>query len=101
MLLHSKGVEEQEFDWDESNIRHLARHDVSPLEAEQAILDPDAVVFELQTEEEDRFKTMGRAAGGPILVTVFAFRGEAIRPITAYDATIRDQRVYLKTGPLL
>jgi len=75
-------------------------HDVSPLEAEQAKLDPDTVVLEIRTEEEDRFKTVGRAAGGRILVTVFAFRGEAIRPVTAYDAMIRDQRVYLKTGSL-
>ena len=90
-------MDEQEFDWDESNVQHLARHNVSPQEAEQAILDPNAVMLEIQAaEEEDRVKAVGRTASGRILVTVFTFRGEIIRLITAYDATIRDQQIYLK-----
>jgi uncharacterized DUF497 family protein len=46
--------------------------------------------------DEDRVKTIGRTASGRILAAVFTFRGEAIRPITAYDATTRDQSLYLK-----
>jgi len=42
---------------------------------------------------EDRMKAVGRASSGRILVAVFTFRGEAIRPFTAYDATIRDQNL--------
>ena|SRR6059058_2045793 len=92
-------VEGQEFDWDEHNILHLGQHGVSRPEAEQAILDPDAVMLEFQIEgEEDRVKAVGRTSSGRILVAVFTFRGEAIRPITAYDATIRDQSLYLKGG---
>jgi uncharacterized protein len=92
-------VEGQEFDWDENNVLHLGRHKVSPLEVEQAILDPHAVMLEIQIEgPEDRMKAVGRTSGGRILVAVFTFRGEAIRPITAYDATIRDQNLYLKGG---
>jgi uncharacterized DUF497 family protein len=53
-------------------------------------------MLEIQTDDgEDRVKAVGRTVSGRILVTVFTFRGEAVRPITAYDATIRDQRVYL------
>jgi hypothetical protein len=84
------------FDWDENNIRHLARHRISPEEAEQAILDPEAKMLEIQTSEgdEERVKAIGRTADGRILVTVFAFRGEAIRLVTAYRAAIREQRLY-------
>jgi hypothetical protein len=37
-----------EFDWDEANIGHLARHNVSPVEAEQVVLrDPVDLAFRL------------------------------------------------------
>lgn len=32
-----------EFDWDEANTGHLARHDVEYWEAEEALLDPGRV----------------------------------------------------------
>lgn len=90
-------MEEATFDWDEANVRHLGRHNVDPQEAEQAILDPNAIMLEIQIEVgEERVKTIGRTARGRILAAVLTFRGEAIRPITAYDATIRDQSLYLK-----
>jgi uncharacterized DUF497 family protein len=67
-------VEGQEFDWDENNILHLGRHEVSPVEVEQAILDPDAVMLEVQIEgAEDRMKAVGRTSSGRILVAVFTF----------------------------
>ena len=91
-------MEGEEFDWDDANVRHLVRHGVSPTEAEQAILDPAAIMVELQTDREERIKAVGRTASGRILVAVFTFRGDAIRPITAYDATKRDRIGYLKSG---
>jgi uncharacterized DUF497 family protein len=59
-----------EFDWDEANIGHLARHNVSPEEAEQVILsDPvDLGIQMVEGEErlpEPRIDTAGaRSAGG-------------------------------------
>jgi uncharacterized protein len=44
---------EIEFDWDEANIGHLARHSVLPEEAEQVILnDPVDVGMEIVEGEE-------------------------------------------------
>jgi len=37
-----------DFNWDEGNMAHIARHDVTPDEAEEAILG-DALDIELQT----------------------------------------------------
>ena len=91
------GPEIPEFDWDDANRSHLAQHDISPDEAEQAILDPYAVLLEIQTGgEEERTKALGATASGRILTVIFTFRGDAIRPITAYTATVRLQELYLK-----
>jgi uncharacterized protein len=85
-----------EFDWDDSNRNHLARHDVTPSEAEQAILDPHAVLLEIQIDNnEERTKALGITTAGRILAVVFTFRGDAIRPITAYTAPARLQKLYL------
>jgi uncharacterized DUF497 family protein len=86
-----------EFDWDDGNRRHLSLHRIAPDEAEQAILDPNAVLLEIQTDDvEERIKVLGMTMAGHILTVVFTFRGEAIRPITAYAATARLQGLYLK-----
>jgi uncharacterized DUF497 family protein len=66
-------------------------------EAESAILDPFAVVLEIQVNNrEERTKVLGMTSAGRILTIVFTFRGEAIRPITAYPATVRLQELYLE-----
>lgn len=91
------GQEIPEFDWDDSNLYHLARHNVAPEEAEQAILDPNGVLLEIYTDNgEQRTKALGMTRSGRILTVVFSFRGEAIRPITAYVAATRLQKNYLE-----
>lgn len=89
-------LEDPEFDWDDANRDRLALHNVTPQEAEQAILDPHAVLLEIQfNEEEERTKALGITRRGRILVVVFTFHAEAIRPITAYTAEPRLQKLYL------
>jgi uncharacterized DUF497 family protein len=87
---------EQEFQWDGSNIGHLARHDVSRVEAEEAIVDPNAILLEIQSESEERVKAVGATTSGRVLVVIFTWRGDAIRAITAYDAPVRAQKLYLE-----
>jgi uncharacterized DUF497 family protein len=55
-------------------------------------------MLEVQAHTEERVKAVGRTAGGRILAAVFTFRGDAIRPITVFDATKRDQVTYLMAG---
>jgi len=90
----------QRFEGDSGNIPHLARHSVLPGEAEEAILDPFAIMLEIRTEEEERIKSISSTSTGRIIVTVFTFRGEAIRPITAYDAAKLDEKLY-REGQIL
>ena len=84
-----------EFDWDDSNRDHLALHNVTPEEAEEAVLDPHAVLLDIQSDEEERIKSVGITSRGRIIVVISTFRGEAIRPITAYAADVRLQGTYL------
>lgn len=72
MLLQAVVDDEQEFNWDVGNIGHVARHRVSPQEAEEAILDPDAILPEIQAWDEERVESVGATAGGRILVVVFS-----------------------------
>ena len=91
------GPEAVEFQWDDANRDHLALHSVAPGEAEQAILDHHAVLLEVQTGGgEERTKALGMTGAGRVLAVVFTFRGDVIRPITAYMATPRMQELYLK-----
>lgn len=89
------------FDWDTFNRGHLARHGVTPDEAEQCILDPDAVFLEIQTNTgEERTKALGKTRHGRVLVVVFALRGLAIRLVTAYDAPENLQWIYFHQRPI-
>ena len=67
--------DEQEFNWDDANVGHLARHGVSPFEAEEAVLDPHAILLEIRTRDEERVKAVGATSSGRILVAYL--HGEA------------------------
>ena len=65
---------EIEFDWDEANIGHVARHNVLPEEAEQVILN-DPVDLGMETVEgEDRHLNLGATVQGRILLVVTTWR---------------------------
>ena len=55
---------EIEFDWDEGNIGHLARHNVLPREAEQVILNDPVDVGVEMVEGEERYLSVGATAQG-------------------------------------
>lgn len=78
------------FEWDEDNVDHIARHDVEPDEAEDALRDPHR---HLLRKGDDRL-AIGRTPVGRILFVVFTLRGRAIRIVTAYDATEREKQQY-------
>jgi len=89
--------DEPKFDWDDANRDHRARHHVRPEEAEQAVLDPHAILVDIEvTGGEVRTKAVGMTASGRLLAVVFTVRGEAIRPITAYAAPARLEALYFE-----
>jgi hypothetical protein len=82
------------FDWDEANIRHLAAHGVTPMEAEEALfhepLDLDAQI----RGGEQRSTHLGETNAGRILFVIVTWRGDSIRVVTAYPAKLKWRRLY-------
>jgi uncharacterized DUF497 family protein len=86
------------FDWDEANQRHLARHKVTPQEAEEVVLG-DPLDIELQTAEgsggEERILHVGETCKGRILELVSTWRGGKARILSAWDAPRQSKLDYL------
>jgi uncharacterized protein len=84
------------FDWDEHNIAHIARHDVTPAEVEELfnrhrIIEPASI--------EGYFYAYGTTGTGRHLVVVFTYRKDGlVRPATAYPMNRSKRKLY---GPQL
>ena len=74
-----------EFDWDAGNLKHIARHGVTALEAD---VQPHA--------GEERILCFGRAKSGRLLTILYTERRGKIRVVTAYEMTKQQQRMYLE-----
>ena len=89
-------AESHEFDWDEHNERHLARHGISRSDAED-VLSGNHVLVEYQTRgDEQRWVAVGATRSGRIISIVFVLRGEAMRPITAWDTDKETIELFLR-----
>ena len=83
-------------DWDDENIKHIAKHDIVPEEAEEALLrDPLDYDFDPDKNGEPRWAYLGETETGRILVVVITMRGDRARVVTAYDAERKDKVLYL------
>lgn len=79
------------FVWNAGNTDHIARHNISPEEAEQVVEnDPFDIVRYLRNGEE-RLNQVGETDAGRVLVVVTTQRGELTRVVTAHPAD-RDMR---------
>lgn len=83
------------FDWDEANIGHVARHKVTPQEVEQVFANDPMDLGADVVEGEERYTGVGHTNRFRVLVLVWTMRGEATRPITAFDASERLATRYL------
>jgi hypothetical protein len=88
-----------DFDWDAANLRHLARHQITRGEFEQAMThDPILVDFRDESGEE-RWYALGATDRLRVLFLVFTYRGERIRPITGWDAGKKMREAYFRRKP--
>ena len=84
------------FDWDDANIAHLARHNVTCEEVEQMLANsPMDLAADVATGEE-RYTQVGHTNQIRVLILVWTMRGASIRPITAFDASKRLSARYLR-----
>jgi uncharacterized DUF497 family protein len=85
-----------EFDWDDENTKHLAAHDVTPAEFEQAMnnhpLDLGCDVI----DGEERYRSVGITNIGRLLLVVWIVRNDKIRAVTAFPASASNKRDFLE-----
>jgi uncharacterized DUF497 family protein len=74
------------FDWDEANLKHIARHGVSREEAEQVILNDPIDGWRQNQDGEERFMQIGVTNAMKILVVIVTWRGELVRVVSAFPA---------------
>ena len=85
------------FEWDKNNIdKSYQKHGITLNEAEEIFLDEDILLLEdiKHSQQEERFKAIGKIAKGRILFLVFTIRGNQIRIISARVANKKERRIY-------
>ncbi len=84
-----------EFDWNDANEDHIARHGVTRKEAEEAYLDPNKRGVSIaKRATEPRWAVLGKTENGRILYLIYTLRQEYVRIITAYDAGQSEKKYY-------
>jgi len=84
------------FLWDEANISHIARHNVSPEEAEQVIQNDPLDLAVQVINGERRNPQVGETNKGRILVVISTQHEDDERVVTAWDATKAEKALYLQ-----
>jgi uncharacterized protein len=83
------------YEWDSVKASsNLVKHAVHFADAVSVFADDMAVTIEDDHPGEERFITIGMDGFGRILVVVFAWRGDAIRIISARKATKNERKQY-------
>ena len=85
-----------EFDWNADNLKHIARHGITPKEAEEAVLNEPLEADVQPHESEERVLCFGRAKSGRLLTILYTERRGKIRVVTAYEMTRQPQRMYFE-----
>lgn len=84
------------YDWDRANIEHVGQHGVSPREVSEVFANETLDLAYEVVNGEERWTSIGHSNGLRVLVIVWAMRGEAIRPITAFEAGKRLTSDYVR-----
>ena len=82
----------KKFEWDEVNIAHIARHNISPDEVEDVCLGRPVI----KEGHENRLFLIGSTKQGRLLTVILKPKETEAeyRPITAYDASKTSIRMY-------
>lgn len=83
-----------EFEWDQDNVEHLARHSITPDEVEE-VFDGPILHRRGGTDSSDRFRVLGRSAAGRYLALVYQAKGrDVVRPFTGRDMRQHERAIY-------
>jgi uncharacterized DUF497 family protein len=74
------------FEWDEANIGHIAKHGITPQDAEEVVRNQPLTLCVSLRFGELRRNELGATAAGRVLIVVTVARGYRIRVVTAWPA---------------
>ncbi len=87
-------MEISEFEWDDHNIEHIARHQVSPDEVEDVAFDDEPWIR--RGKKGTRYM-LGFTIGGRYLFVVYVLKRNGVaRAITAMDMDHKTRKLYKK-----
>ncbi|MEK7234733.1 MAG: BrnT family toxin [Elusimicrobiota bacterium] len=78
------------FEWDDANVAHIVRHNVTPEEVEEAFQGR----HQIRRSIASRYTLLARSAAGRYLMIAFILRAGTVRTITARDMTSAERRRY-------
>ena len=82
-----------EFEWDDDNVEHLARHGIAPDEVED-LFDGPTVRRRGGTNAPKRIRVLGRTAAGRYLAIIQQKSRGVIRPFTGWDMCPYERQQY-------
>jgi uncharacterized DUF497 family protein len=82
------------FDWDDQDIGHLARHQISPEEAEQVIENRPVDLESHIRNGEERTPQIGETNAGRILIVISTMKEKKVRVVTARPANKNYRRYF-------
>jgi len=86
-----------EFEWDEDNIEHIARHRVTPEDVEEVAFDDEPYIRKIKRSEINEM--LGQTAAGRYLKIVYVIKGKhRARVITARDMNDWERKYYRRRG---
>lgn len=89
-------MELSEFEWDDKNIEHILRHNVSPDEVEEAAFDDDPWIR--KGRKGTRY-LLGYTIAGRYLFIVYILKGKGIaKVITSFDMDTKTKKLYKSKG---
>jgi uncharacterized DUF497 family protein len=84
-------------EWDAANLRRLARHAITPAEAEEVMEnDPTDLGYDV-VKGEPRWTVVGHTNLIRVLVVMWTVRGEKVRIVTAWQAPRKLLSNYLRS----
>ena len=89
-------MEIKEFEWNENNIEHIARHGVSPDEVEDVAFDDEPWIR--KGRKRTRYM-LGYTVAGRYLFTVYTLKDKGVaKVITSMDMDDKTRRLYRNRG---
>ena len=88
-------------DWSERDDYIVAKHDVTGEQADEALADPNAVIFDpdYNTKSGEQVRTIGYSQSKQAILTVTIEDESIVYGASAWKSNSRDRRYYRQGGP--